>query len=85
LKYRSRADNTTEILKIADKGVSKTRIMYGAYLSFAQLKEYLKMLVDNGMLSFDEKTTTYRTTDVGRNFIKTYERVGQLFDRKQPA
>jgi predicted transcriptional regulator len=85
LKYRSRADNTTEILKIADKGVSKTRIMYGAYLSFAQLKEYLKVLVDNGMLSFDEKTTTYRTTDVGRNFIKTYERVGQLFDRKQPA
>lgn len=85
MKYRSRADNTTEILKIADKGVSKTRIMYGAYLSFAQLKEYLKMLVDNGMLSFDEKTTTYRTTDVGRNFIKTYERVGQLFDRKQPA
>jgi len=85
LKYRSRADNTTEILKIADKGVSKTRIMYGAYLLFAQLKEYLKVLVDNGMLSFDEKTTTYRTTDVGRNFIKTYERVGQLFDRKQPA
>jgi predicted transcriptional regulator len=83
LKYRSRADICTDILKIADKGVSKTRIMYGAYLSFVQLKEYLKMLVDNGMLSFDEKRMLYRTTDVGRTFIRTYERVGQLFDRRQ--
>ena len=82
MKYRSRADISTEILKIADKGVSKTKIMYGAYLSFAQLKEYLKMLVDNGMLSFDEKSTKYRTTEVGRNFIKTYERVGLMFDRR---
>jgi predicted transcriptional regulator len=83
LRYRSRADITTEILKIADKGVSKTKIMYGAYLSFTQLKEYLKLLVDNGMLSFDEKTTQYRTTDVGRNFIKTYERVGQMFSKSR--
>jgi hypothetical protein len=43
--------------------------MYGAYLSFAQLKEYLKIFVDNGMLPFDEKTTIYRTKDIGRNFI----------------
>lgn len=83
MKYRSRADISTDILKIADRGVAKTKIMYGAYLSFAQLREYLKMLVDNGMLSFDEKTTHYRTTDAGRNFIKTYERVGQMFDRTQ--
>jgi predicted transcriptional regulator len=83
LKYRSRADISSEILKIAERGVSKTRIMYGAYLSFAQLKEYLKLLVDNGMLVFDEKSLLYKTTDVGRNFIKTYERVDLMFDRRQ--
>jgi predicted transcriptional regulator len=83
LKYRSRADISSEILKIADKGVSKTKIMYGAYLSFTQLREYLKMLLDNGMLDFDEETMQYRTTETGRNFIKMYERMGQMFDRKQ--
>lgn len=83
MKYRSRADISAEILKIADKGVSKTKIMYGAYLSFTQLKEYLKLLVDNEMLSFDGNTMTYKTTEVGRNFIKTYERVDRMFDRKQ--
>jgi predicted transcriptional regulator len=83
LKYRSRADICTEILKITDGGASKTKIMYGAYLSFTQLKEYLKMLVDNGMLSFDEKTMQYRTTETGHNFVKMYERIDQMFDRRQ--
>ena len=82
MKYRSRTDIVSQILEAANGGTSKTKIMYGAYLSSAQLKEYLKLLVDNGMLSFDEKTTEYKTTDVGRNFIKTYERVGQMFDRR---
>lgn len=76
MKYENRADISTKILKIADKDVSKTKIMYGAFLSFAQLKEYLKILVDNGALSFDERTTHYRTTEVGRDSIKTYERGG---------
>ncbi|AFU59319.1 hypothetical protein Ngar_c23940 [Candidatus Nitrososphaera gargensis Ga9.2] len=83
MKYRSRADICTEILKIADRGTSKTKIMYGAYLSFTQLREYLKLLLDNGMLSFDEKTMQYRTTETGHNFIKMYERIDQMFDRKQ--
>ena len=83
MKYRSRADICTEILKIADKGVSKTKIMYGAYLSFTQLREYLKMLLDNGMLAFDGETMQYKTTDIGRNFVKMYDRIGQMFDRKQ--
>lgn len=83
MKYRSRADISAEILRIADKGVAKTRIMYGAYLSFTQLKEYLQLLVDNGMLSYDGDAMQYKTTEVGRNFVKTYERVDQMFDRKQ--
>lgn len=83
LKYRSRADICTEILKIADRGTSKTKIMYGAYLSFTQLREYLKLLLDNGMLSFDEKTMQYRTTETGHNFIRMYQRIDQMFDRKQ--
>jgi winged helix-turn-helix protein len=47
---------SSEILKIADKGVSKTKIMHGAYLLFTQLREYLKMLLDNVILDFDEET-----------------------------
>ncbi len=51
--------------------------------AFTQLKEYLRMLLDNGMLSIDEKAMQYKTTEPGRNFIKMYERIGLMFDRRQ--
>jgi predicted transcriptional regulator len=39
VRYRSRADIVSKILEIADIGTSKTKIMYGAYLSYVQLKD----------------------------------------------
>ncbi|HEY3095058.1 MAG TPA: winged helix-turn-helix domain-containing protein [Nitrososphaera sp.] len=78
MKYRSRADICTEILKIADNDVSKTKIMYGAYLC-SYTAEYLKMLHDDGMQAFDEETMQFKTIERGRNFIKTYEQIGPKF------
>src|SRR2546422_835291 len=44
MKYRSRTDIVTQILDAANgNGANKTRIMYKAYLSYAQLKEYLSI------------------------------------------
>ncbi len=56
--------------------------MYGGYLSFTQLKDYLKMLIDNGMLAFDEEKVQYKTTETGLNFIKMYEPIGQMFESR---
>jgi len=85
VKNRSRNDIVSEILKIAnyESGTSKTRIMYGAYLSHAQLKDYLKMLADNDLLFYDTKSMRYKTTEVGRNFLKLYERIDGIFESKQ--
>lgn len=44
MKYRSRTDIVSEILEAAQGGTSKTKIMYKAFLSYAQLKEYLAVL-----------------------------------------
>ncbi|MGA7008346.1 MAG: winged helix-turn-helix domain-containing protein [Nitrososphaeraceae archaeon] len=51
MKYRSRTDITGLILEAANGGATKTKIMYKAFLSFAQLKEYLAMLTQNGLIS----------------------------------
>jgi predicted transcriptional regulator len=45
MKYRSRTDIVATILDIANDGSTNTKIMYKAYLSYAQLKEYLSILV----------------------------------------
>src|SRR5215813_9288913 len=48
MKYRSRSDIVGLLLDAANGGgATKTKLMYKAYLSFNQLKEYLTLLVEN--------------------------------------
>ena len=51
-------------------GASKTKIMYKAFLSYAQLKEYLLLVTESGMLQYDKLTYTYRMTEKGLKFLK---------------
>jgi predicted transcriptional regulator len=46
-------------------GVLKTKIMYEAFLSFYQLKEYVALLMRNSLLEHDELKKTYKTTEKG--------------------
>ncbi len=78
MKYRSRTDIVSQILEAADGGVTKTKIMYKAYLSYAQLKEYLAVLLENGLLEFEKGTQTYKSTSKGQLFLKTYTQLGGL-------
>jgi len=44
MKYRSRNHIISEILDAANGGnATKTKLMYKAYLSFGQIKEYLSV------------------------------------------
>jgi predicted transcriptional regulator len=78
MKYRSRTDIVSQILESASSGATKTRIMYRAYLSYAQLKEYIAVLVENGLLEFEKGGQTYKTTAKGHMFLKTYSQIGGL-------
>jgi predicted transcriptional regulator len=75
MKYRSRLDITAEILAVANDGALKTRIMYVAYLSYGQVKEYIATLIENGLLEFDAKQKVYKTTDRGREFLAKYNKL----------
>ncbi len=78
MKYRSRTDLIASILDAANGGSTKTRIMYKAYLSYTQLKEYLSMLMENDLLAYEEGELTYRTTEKGLRFMKAYDQMGQM-------
>jgi predicted transcriptional regulator len=88
MKYRSRTDIVAQILEIANDNsncngessrVNKTKIMYGAYLSYAQLKEYLGVMLESGLLEQDPANNQfYRTTQKGWQFLKLYNSIGQL-------
>lgn len=78
MKYRSRTDIAAAILEIAVDGAIKTKIMYKAFLSFPQLKEYLSVLEEKGLLDYVATDREYRTTDKGRHFLKMYKDVGHM-------
>jgi len=73
MKYRSRTDIVFQILGAANGGSTKTKIMYKAYMSYSQLKEYLAVLMENGLLEHLPIENLYRTTEKGMMFMKAYE------------
>jgi predicted transcriptional regulator len=52
VKYRSRTEIVAMILEAANGGATKTKIMYKAFLSYAQLREYLSVLMENALLEY---------------------------------
>jgi predicted transcriptional regulator len=48
---RDKLSIIAEMLEIAKENVLKTQIMYKANLSFTQLNDYLKFILDNDLIS----------------------------------
>jgi predicted transcriptional regulator len=82
VKYRSRTEIVCNILEAANGGISKTKIMYTAFLSYAQLKEYLTILVDNNLIEYNDGTQTFKTTEKGLNYLKMHNEISELLPIK---
>jgi predicted transcriptional regulator len=79
MKYRSRTDIIALVLRSAlNGGQTKTRLMYNAYLSYNQLKEYLAFLQERGLLTYEEGTQLYRTTEKSLEFLEACEKMESL-------
>jgi predicted transcriptional regulator len=78
MKYRSRTEIVAMILEAANGGATKTRIMYKAFLSYAQLRDYLSVLIENNLLEYLEGSQNYKTTEKGLNFLKMHNEIGEL-------
>jgi predicted transcriptional regulator len=77
MRNRSRIELASNILEAANGGATKTKIMYKAFLSYAQLKEYLAMLIQNDLMAQDVEGI-YRTTSKGIRFLETSRQLGGL-------
>ena len=82
MKYRSRTEIVAMILSAANGGATKTKIMYNAYLSYNQVKEFLSILIENSLLEYIEGARTFKTTEKGLNFIKMHNEIGELLQNR---
>ena len=72
LKNRSRMDIVGLILELAIEGATKGRMMDKAYLTVVQLKDYLFLLLENGLLCYKKGAGIYKTTEKGLRMLKNY-------------
>lgn len=79
-RRRDRLFIMAEILDVAREGVLKTQIMYRANLSFAQLNEYLSLLLDLKLLKTvtSSDKTHYETTNKGLRYLQSYQAIREL-------
>ena len=78
MKYRSRSDIVGLLLDAANGGgATKAKLMYKSYLSFNQLREYLTLLVENGLIEY-ELGQTYRTTEKGMRLLHLQNKIDEV-------
>ena len=85
MKKRGRAEMLAAMLEVAKGKATKTKIMYSAFLSYVQLKEYLFVLIENNLIEYSNGTQTFNTTEKGLNYLKMYRKIGELLQQQTTA
>lgn len=75
-KRRDRHDIVVDMLRNAKGGIKRTNLMHKAKLSHTQLKLYLYVLNENGLL--ESSNGLLKTTRKGAEFIKVFESLNFL-------
>ena len=80
MRSRDRIEIMSEILEAAnvEGGAPKTRLMFNAFLGHGQLKHYLSILADNGLLQYDSISGRFKTTEKGLKFLKAYREIERM-------
>ena len=66
-----------------DGGVSKTKIMYKAFLNHAQLQQYLLILTERDLIRYDGQTRTFKTAEKGLSFLRAYDEIDQRMKERE--
>jgi predicted transcriptional regulator len=79
MKYRDRNEIIAQILESANGNrVRITKIMYDVYLSHTLTKEYVRLLIEKGLIEYLDGERTFKTTVKGMNFLRIHDRVQGL-------
>ena len=91
---RSRTEIIGQMLEIATNfaddnyrgntnAISILKMMYKGFLPYAELAEYLSLLLENEMLVYRKYERRYRITEKGLRFLRLYGELRQMISTKQ--
>jgi predicted transcriptional regulator len=80
LKHRSKEEISALILEaiVSTHRPTQTMIMYKAYLTHVQLKEFLASLMEKGLIEYHKLERIYTITEKGMHFLEVYNQLNQM-------
>jgi len=72
MENRSKEQITALILESANRGSTKTEMMYEAFLTYEKLSEYCTALLESGLIEYQIGERTYKTTEKGLSYLRDY-------------
>ena len=87
MRYRSREEIFASILDVTGSGagITRSKIMFGSYLTYSQVVEYSKILIQRGLLEYVAINSTYKTTPSGFTFIQLQNELSQMIKIRDPT
>jgi predicted transcriptional regulator len=85
MRLRDREEIFASILVTtgSSDGISLTKIMFNSYLTYFQILEYSKTLIERGFLEYDKTGKTFNTTPSGFKFLELYNEMSQIMKGQQ--
>ena len=71
------------ILEAAIQGATKAKIMDLVYLSILQAKDYLFVLLENGLLCYGKGTGIFKTTEKGLRMLENYNLISKQMGQNE--
>ena len=80
MKHRTKEEIAALILEaiVNTNRATQTMIMYKAYLTHVQLKQFLSSLMEKGLIEYHKIERLYTITEKGMHFLKVYNQLNQL-------
>jgi predicted transcriptional regulator len=80
LKHRGKEEITALVLEaiVNTDRPTQTMIMYKAYLTHVQLKQFLASLIEKGLIEYHNLERIYTITEKGMHFLEVYNQLNQL-------
>jgi predicted transcriptional regulator len=86
-RQRSRNDIVAAILRLVTEkgGLGITKIMYGSYLSYRQVTQFLELIMESGLLDYDTKNGHYRINERGLQYLELYDKMDELIKERRSS
>ena len=83
MKHRTKEEIAALILEavVNTNRATQTIIMYKAYLTHVQLKQFLSSLIETGLIEYHKLERIYTITEKGMHFLQLYNQLNQFQTR----